>query len=121
LDDLLTHLRNLELRLFDPAVRSSKEALENLLSPEFQEIGSSGRLYDFEEVVDALLCQDAVMSRTLEDLHLTMLSDNLALVTYKASRKVVDGREIRSLRSSIWRDEGGKHWRMLFHQGTLMR
>ena len=38
LEELLNDLRNLELKLFDPTVRSSKDALEKLLSPEFREI-----------------------------------------------------------------------------------
>jgi hypothetical protein len=118
---LVTHLRNLELKLFDPAVRSSRRALEALLSPQFQEIGSSGRLHGFAEIVDALLSEELVISRELSGFRLTMLSESLALVTYKASRENVDGREIRSMRSSIWRDDGDKQWRMLFHQGTLMR
>jgi hypothetical protein len=121
LDELVTHLRNLELMLFDPAVRSSRVSLEVLLSPQFQEIGSSGRLFGFAEIVDALLAEDLVISRELTDFRLTMLSESLALVTYEASRKVMDGGEIRSIRSSIWRDDGDKDWRMLFHQGTLMR
>lgn len=121
LEDLLNDLRNLELKLFDPAVRSSKDALEKLLSPEFQEIGSSGRLYDFAEIVDALLVEELSASRTLRDFHLTMLGETIALVTYSATRKNADNSETRSLRSSIWRDEGNKNWRMVFHQGTLLR
>jgi hypothetical protein len=43
--DLRAHLRGLEERLFDQMVRNSRASLEALLSPEFREIGSSGRLH----------------------------------------------------------------------------
>ncbi|MGO6683984.1 DUF4440 domain-containing protein, partial [Rhizobium leguminosarum] len=31
-----------------------------------------------------------------------------------------DGSERRTLRSSIWRLEEDGHWRILFHQGTVI-
>ncbi|MDK4738138.1 DUF4440 domain-containing protein [Rhizobium sp. CNPSo 3464] len=120
MDDLCRHLKELEERLFDPAVRTSKQALADLLSAEFREIGSSGALYTFRDIVDRLVeGEPDGISRTLTDFELKMLSGTLALATYRAARHYPDGREVRTLRSSIWRLEAEEHWRMLFHQGTL--
>jgi hypothetical protein len=117
--ELLDHLRRLEEKLFDPAVRSSRQALEELLAPDFQEIGSSGRLFRFEDIVMALSTEEPVMSRTLHNLRIVMLATTVALITYGSTRKTTDGVETKSLRSSVWRQENDGQWRMVFHQGTL--
>ncbi|MBB5572956.1 MULTISPECIES: DUF4440 domain-containing protein [Rhizobium] len=120
MDDLSQHLKQLEERLFDPAVRASRPALEELLSAEFREIGSSGMLYTFGDIVDRLTeGEPDGISRVLTGFELKMLSDTLALVTYRATLHYPDGRDVRTLRSSIWRLEAVERWRMLFHQGTL--
>ncbi|MBB4566478.1 DUF4440 domain-containing protein [Rhizobium leucaenae] len=120
MDDLSRHLRELEERLFDPAVRASRPALEELLSAEFREIGSSGTLYTFRDIVDPLAeGEPEGISRTLTGFELKMLSDTLALASYRATRRYPDGREVRTMRSSIWRLEADERWRMVFHQGTL--
>ncbi|MGO7206536.1 DUF4440 domain-containing protein, partial [Rhizobium ruizarguesonis] len=48
MDDLAAHLKELEEKLFEPSVRASREMLTALLSRDFREIGSSGRLYTFD-------------------------------------------------------------------------
>ena len=119
MQELLDHLRRLEEQLFDPVVRSSRQDLEKLLAPDFREIGSSGRLFDFEDIVTALSVEEPLMSRTLHNLRLVMLAASIALVTYSSTRKTADDVEINSLRSSVWRQENDGRWRMVFHQGTL--
>ena len=44
-----------ELRLLDPAVRSSADRIAQLLHPEFTEIGASGRLYTRPEIIAQLV------------------------------------------------------------------
>lgn len=119
MNDLAAHLRAQEERLFEPSVRASKTALTQLLAPEFREIGSSGKLHTFSEITDALSGEMPVLSRSLADFQLQTLSEQIALVTYRAIRKLLDGREIVTLRSSIWRCDASGQWRMVFHQGTL--
>jgi hypothetical protein len=122
MNDLHQHLRILEEQLFDPTVRASRAMLEELLSEEFREIGSSGLLYRFHDIVDRLSeGEPDGISRTLSDFELKMLADTLGLVTYRAIRRHPDGSEVCTLRSSIWRLEADGRWRMLFHQGTLTR
>lgn len=122
MDDLHAHLKELEERLFDPAVRGSRQALAELLCPEFREIGSSGRLFDLEDILISLPADpEDIALRTLEDFDARLLSDGIALVTYRATRTSPDKPTVRSLRSSIWRLETDGSWRMLFHQGTPTR
>ncbi|AYG60393.1 DUF4440 domain-containing protein [Rhizobium jaguaris] len=122
MDDLQARLKDLEERLFDPAVRGSRQMLADLLSADFREIGSSGRLFDLEDVLTRLpVDPEDIALRALEDFDARLLSDGIALVTYRATRASPDKPAVRTLRSSIWRLEADGHWRMLFHQGTLMR
>lgn len=122
MDDLHAHLKELEERLFDPAVRGSRQALAELLCPELREIGSSGRLFDLEDILTQLPTDPQnIALRTLGDFDARLLSDGIALVTYRAARAFADKPTVRSLRSSIWRLEPDGCWRMLFHQGTLTR
>ncbi|MDL2399270.1 DUF4440 domain-containing protein [Rhizobium mayense] len=122
MDDLQAHLKDLEERLFDPTVRGSRQMLVELLSAEFREIGSSGRLVDLEDVLTGLPADpENIASRTLGDFHALLLSDGIALVTYRATRASPGKPTVRTLRSSIWRLEADGKWRMIFHQGTLMR
>ena len=120
--DLQAHLKDLEERLFDPAVRGSRQALAELLSTDFREIGSSGLLFDLEDILTRLPTDpENIASRTLEDFDARLLSDGIALVTYRATRGSPDKPTVRTLRSSIWRLETDGKWRMIFHQGTLTR
>jgi glyoxylase I family protein len=48
------------------------------------------------------------------------LGPDVALVTYRALRyEGRDRREVRSLRSSLWKRTAGDAWKMVFHQGML--
>jgi hypothetical protein len=118
-DDLHSHLRSLEEKLFDQEVRNTRSSLERLLAPDFREIGSSGRLYGFEEIITALLQEPADgTTRTLTDFEIQPLAANVMLATYRSERNAPDAPSVRSLRSSIWRRDADGIWRMVFHQGT---
>ncbi|EJC81253.1 hypothetical protein Rleg4DRAFT_2928 [Rhizobium leguminosarum bv. trifolii WSM2297] len=120
MDDLATHLKELEEKLFEPSVRASRDMLTALLSRDFREIGSSGRLYTFDVIVPALLTEQRTGTSRGEFFETRRLAEHIALVTYRAIHTDVAGSERRTLRSSIWRLEEDGHWRMLFHQGTVI-
>jgi len=102
-------IRELEERLVTPAVRASADALDRLVSDQFVEFGSSGRVYAKHDVIAQMLAQPSV-TVSVTDFHVLALSPDVALATYRTGR---------SLRSSVWRREGG-HWRIVFHQGTTV-
>jgi hypothetical protein len=67
----------------------------------------------------AALAKETPKRRSLTEFKATMLSEHVALVTYRA-RRHPKGRAsaVTTLRSSIWRRSNGQ-WQMVFHQGTL--
>lgn len=107
-----------ELQLLSPAVRSSRALSDELLDPEFVEVGASGRRWDHQSMLAAL----PVMQGAADDgpqyvpteMTGTVLAPGIVHLTFET---VLDGRRAR--RSSIWRkvdDDSG--WRMYYHQAT---
>jgi hypothetical protein len=107
--------RDLETRLLDPAVRASREAVQQLLAEDFVEFASSGEIFDRPAILEALAAEAKAGAppRMLDDFRMQALSPDAVLVTYRS-----ETRGKRTLRSSIWKKIGGR-WQMLFHQGTI--
>jgi hypothetical protein len=117
MDNLATVLRQNEEALLDPAVRRNRERVEKLLAEDFLEFGSSGRVWTRDQIFD-LLATEPYTPFVIEDFAYVLLSEDVALVTYRAVGKdAQSGEEIASLRSSIWINKQGI-WRLRFHQGT---
>lgn len=102
---------DLERELLDPAVRADPLRLAELLHPDFEEIGASGRLWSRKEMIEVLV-DEAAAEAELEVLALSKVDDATALLTYRSIT-----RSGNALRSSLWSLADGQ-WRMRFHQGT---
>ena len=100
----------LERSLLSDEVRSDRAAVAALLHPEWQEIGTSGVLWEREVLLDDIGPLDAPV--TLDVLDVSRLAPDLILLVWRASSD--DGSR---LRSSLWQRTGG-HWQQRFHQGT---
>ncbi|WP_415856098.1 RNase H family protein [Sinomonas sp. G460-2] len=101
----------LEQELLDPETRADFGQLAYLLHPEYREIGQSGRLWDRDEIVDALV-QNPELSVSFELLDATPLGPDVIQIVYRT-----ESAEGSSLRSSLWQRTEGR-WRLRFHQGT---
>ncbi|MHA7176239.1 RNase H family protein [Arthrobacter sp. Sr24] len=102
----------LERELLDPAVRADPFRVAELLHPDFEEIGSSGRSWTRAEILQMLSDEESVTVE-MELMGLAQLDACTALLTYRSSSP---GRTV--LRSSLWNLDNGQ-WRLRFHQGTL--
>jgi hypothetical protein len=112
----IAELRRLELLLMDPAVRRDREHVVSLLADDFVEFGSSGRVWTRESIL-ALLATETYEAPAMEDFACRMLSEKVALATYRAVRMQATGERAVTLRSSLWTRESGT-WKICFHQGT---
>ncbi|CDZ57368.1 nuclear transport factor 2 family protein [Neorhizobium galegae] len=112
---LADHLLALELALQSREVRGSEQKLRELLAPEF---GRSGLAYTFDDIVTRLVAETGPNNTSISDFSATMLSDTIALATYRGTRINDDGSQLFANRSSIWRLDPDGKWRMVFHQGT---
>lgn len=115
-----------ELRLLDPAVRTSRALAARLLDPEFVEVGASGRRWTYEEMLDALPDLDGGNRSgggegdrggpRFEPSRMggVVLAPGIVHLTYETD---FGGRRAR--RSSLWRRRDGEPgWRMYYHQAT---
>ena len=105
------NIHQLELSLLSPSVRHSIEQLNQLIADNFIEFGSSGNVYNKNDLLEGLPLEKT-KHYTVEDFRTMELSEHVVLVTYKV---VINDRY--SLRSSIWKLNGDV-WQMVFHQGT---
>ncbi|MEN3147858.1 DUF4440 domain-containing protein [Neorhizobium sp. IRAMC:178] len=115
---LADHLLSLETALQTREVRNSEEKLRELLAPEFREFGRSGLAHTFDDIVTRLVAETGPNNTSISDFSATMLSDTIALATYRGTRINDDGSRLFANRSSIWRLDPDGNWRMVFHQGT---
>ncbi|MYW65383.1 DUF4440 domain-containing protein [Streptomyces sp. SID8379] len=106
-----------ELRLLDPVVRASDDAVRALLDPEFFEFGASGARWDRETILSvtgAAASGDPEPPTRVSDMRGTLLAPGVVHLTFRTD----DGGR-RANRSSVWRRHPEAGWRMYFHQGTL--
>lgn len=112
-DDAVREVEALEVELLSPAARRSAARLEQLLDGDFCEIGASGRVWTRAETIAALPAEPWSEPIPYAELVGTLLTPDLALVTY-----VSDPEGRRARRSSLWRRTPAG-WRLRHHQGTL--
>ncbi|WP_105383247.1 nuclear transport factor 2 family protein [Neorhizobium alkalisoli] len=115
---LADHLLSLEAALQTREVRSSETRLRDLLAPDFREFGRSGLAYTFNDIMTRLVVEDGPANSSISNFTVSMLSETVALATYRGTRLNADGNRQFTNRSSIWRLEVDGKWRMVFHQGT---
>ncbi|WP_343319490.1 RNase H family protein [Arthrobacter sp. TMP15] len=116
-EDGLETVVELERELLDPAVRADPLRTGELLHPDFEEIGVSGRRWSRQEILDMLQDEEAT-STDLEVLSLVKIDTVTALLSYRSVAQVEKSSQPRSsLRSSLWQRDSGA-WRLRHHQGT---
>jgi len=105
-------IRQLEEQLLRPEVRASADQVAVLLADGFVEFGTSGRIYNKEQMIDLLQQEQGRrdQSSTITEFSVRRLAADVILVTYRIV-------ESRTIRSSIWKSTSGR-WQMEFHQST---
>lgn len=114
----LAVLQELEVELHHPGTRSSRARLEQLLHPEFHEVGRSGRQYDRETVIRFLAGQQGPPPVASDEFSFSPVAPGVALLTYRSAHRREDGSLIdHTLRMSVW-VLGSAGWQLRYHQGT---
>jgi hypothetical protein len=109
--------RRLEEKLLNPVKRKSLPELQELLSDDFIELGSSGKIYNKQQVIDSLQNESSNQISMCE-FNIKELTQGTVLVTYISEKlNPQSGNKNKSLRSSIWKLTDG-NWKIVFHQGT---
>lgn len=119
MDSSLLHtLQSLEVELHHPGSCCSAERVEQLLHPEFHEVGRSGTPYTRDTVIRFLAAMERPPAVASSEFQLSVLARDVALLTYRSARCHLDGTYSgHTLRSSLWlRTDAG--WQLRYHQGT---
>ena len=115
---LLNHIQALEVELHHPGVRCSRARLEQLLHPDFHEVGRSGRAYDRATIVEYLASLESHPVVVSESFALVELAPQVALLTYRSAHEEQDkGLVNHTFRSSVW-VLSPVGWQLRYHQGT---
>jgi hypothetical protein len=117
---LESEIKQLEEQLLHSDLRSNPALFNELLSDDFEEIGTAGILNTRKDVVDWLLNKESNINWSLTNFSLRQLSDDLVLAKYYA--KANNSNKVTH-RSSLWKRVNSKttvKWQMVFHQGTLI-
>jgi hypothetical protein len=119
MSDIRKEIYALESSLLTPEIRASAEALDQLLSDDFFEFGSSGNAYLKKDTLSHVPKSAPAYNETalIQDFNVKELSPDCVLATYRSDITYADGERKHAYRSSIWMKENNR-WRMLFHQGT---
>lgn len=109
----------LEKELLKSDVRKSAERISEILSESFIEYTSSGNEY-YYKVGDTFQEENdnTILNWEIVNFKTRFLAEDCILATYKVIKH--DEEKKYSLRSSIWKIEGGK-WKIIFHQGTICK
>ena len=106
-------IKSLELELIDPDVRENSARLNELISDDFEEFGSSGKFFRKQDILNRLPLS-GVVHYELSNFTFRYLGEDYILVKYNST---VSGRS--AFRSSIWVKQSGQ-WQMLHHQATVV-
>lgn len=116
--DLLDELRSLEAELHHPGLPADIGRLEQLLHPDFHEVGRSGQRYTRATVVAFLASQATPTALAASGHALHHLAEGCALLTYQSHHDAGPGRAPSlALRSSVWLHTPAG-WQLFYHQGT---
>ena len=116
---VLQVLRERELRLLRPEIRSDPARLGALLHPEFLEIGASGRVYSRDEVLVEFRDFPQTYEVWAQDFQARTVAPGVILLLFRTAHVCANGELSRHVaRTSIWQWTDGT-WRLRFHQGTL--
>ncbi|HZH73958.1 MAG TPA: DUF4440 domain-containing protein [Mariniphaga sp.] len=113
------HILKLEKSLLQPEVRQSAEKISELLSDNFTEFCSSGRVYEYKrgDIIDSRK-ETNIPDWKIKDFSIDIIAGDVILAKYKIIKHSKLDKKVYSLRSSIWKCIKGK-WKMIFHQGTI--
>jgi hypothetical protein len=111
-------LKELETELHRLETRRNVARLNELLDPDFEEFGRSGRNFSREEILQEFSDITEFPKVVAQNFRLHEIGEHAALLTYTSAHVGPSGELHRfTNRSSVW-VRGIDGWKMRFHQGT---
>jgi hypothetical protein len=117
LTPILEELKSREPIFHRPEFGTTQADFENMMAPDFWEVGASGRRYSREFVLAGLqerYSGDYADQWETHEFRCRELAENLYLLTYTLLQ-----RERKTRRATIWQ-KTATGWKIVFHQGTVV-
>ena len=116
--EILQSLRQLEIELHQSETRANISRLAELLHPDFEEFGRSGKVYSRSDILAESWGDQELPDIQSGEFKATEIGEGIVLLTYVSAHRGESGElKRRALRSSLW-VLGDVGWQMRFHQGT---
>src|SRR5271166_5915091 len=116
---VLEELRRLEPIFHRPELGTTRADFENMMAPDFWEVGASGRRYSRGYVLEVLVrrASEGHVDDQLQatDFHCRKLGEDAYLLTYTLFQS-----ERKTRRATIWQ-RAVSGWKIVFHQGTIVQ
>ena len=103
---------------------NNRETVDNKMHSDFWEISASGKLYTRDFVLDYL--EERYKNEPIDemirenwkvlDFSVKQLSEDLYMVNY-----ILDGQNRLTRRTTMWKGNINEGFKMLFHQGTVIK
>lgn len=119
-DEVIAELRSREPIFHRPEHGTSRAAFEEMMAPDYWEVGASGRIYDRAAVLAELDGRyadpgyDPMESLEVSDFSCCALGGDTWLATYHLRQG-----ERPTRRVSVWQLVGDR-WVLVYHQGTVI-
>jgi hypothetical protein len=117
MNNIYNIIKELELSLLRPEVRSSRESLDNLLADDFMEIGTFGDKFGKKDTLENLPNTKDKIEFKVSNFEVYSPMENVAIATFITEKITNDKDSVTAMRSSHWRKVNGQ-WQMYFHQAT---
>lgn len=120
IDQVLEELKKREPIFHREEFGRTRADFEKMMDKDFWEVGASGNIYTKEVVLDVL---EERYSNAYEenwqtkDFKCQALAENVYLLTYT----LIQNATRVTRRSTIWKLEGGRDWKIAYHQGTVVQ
>ena len=105
-------IKDFELKLLRKDIRNNKNELEQLISKDFIEFGSSGFIFCYDDIIKGLLNETEEKIYEIIKMDTKIISENIILILY-----TIKMNNVTTNRSSIWKNENNEQ-KIIFHQGT---
>lgn len=118
-DKICEEILNMEKKLLQSAVRSNPEELSKILSDDFTEFCSSGKIYKYRRGDTFSHPDSPEINYKISDFNLKKLSIDTYLAFYTIELSTHNSLwSKKSNRSSIWHESPKEGLKLVFHQGT---
>ncbi len=118
LENILNELKVREPIFHHPELGTTRKDFENMIVPDYWEVGASGKRYGKDVILDELekrYTSGYMDNMEATDFHIRALSSDTYLLTYN----LLEDKERKTRRTTIWQ-KTNSDWKIVYHQGTIV-